>query len=228
MSTINTDFRLNDVLTTVDTTIVISITRCDTEQEFVTNEAMTELTPGKYEYTFTDPDTDLKYEFTVDIIHDSNSTKQVGNKYGTVTKVYANRDEAQVHMDNHLYPEPWECAKEPDQVKSGLEATRRIDRLALAGVKNSEAQLLQFPRGDNLTVPNAIKEAQFEIQLALLDEVEEDDRKVTSRSFGGIRTTYDSDILEPWIAAGILSKTAWALLQPYLRSGRQIKLHRES
>lgn len=228
MTTISVEHRVSDVLTTVDTSIDITIVRADTEQIFVTAEAMTEDTVGKYSYTFTDPDDNLKYEYTVNIIHDSNPSEQTGNKYGPVTTAYANRDEAQTYMDKLLDSSPWESATEEDQVKAGLEATRRIDRLALAGVKNTKAQLLMFPRGDDTVVPNAILEAQFEIELALLDEVEEGDRSVVSRSFGGVRTTYNVDVPQPWLTTSILSKRAWELLLPYIRKTREITLHRES
>lgn len=228
MSTIIIEYRIDKVLTTIDTSVDITIIRTDTEQIFITVEPMIEDTVGKYSYTFTDPDDNLKYEYTVDIIHDSNPSEQTGNKYGPVTTAYANRDEAQTYMDKLLDSSPWESATEEDQVKAGLEATRRIDRLALAGVKNTEAQVLMFPRGDDTVVPNAILEAQYEIELALLDEVEEGDRSVVSRSFGGVRTTYNVDVPQPWLSAGILSKRAWEMLLPYMRKVREIKLNRES
>lgn len=228
MTTISIEYRVANVLTTIDTSIDITITRTDTEQIFITAEPMIEDTVGKYSYAFTDPDDDLKYEYTVDIIHDSNPSEQTGNKYGPVTTAYANRDEAQTYMDKLLDSSPWESATEEDQVKAGPEATRRIDRLALAGVKNTEAQVLMFPRGDDTVVPNAILEAQYEIELALLDEVEEGDRSVVSRSFGGVRTTYNVDVPQPWLSAGILSKRAWEMLLPYMRKVREIKLNRES
>lgn len=228
MTTIFVEHRVATVLTTVDTSIDITITRADTEQIFITAEAMTEDTVGKYSHTFTDPDDDLKYEYTVDIEHDSNTSEQTGNKYSPVTTAYANRDEAQAYMDDQLDPSPWEDATEEDQVKVGLDATRRIDRLALAGVKNTEAQVLMFPRGDDTVVPSAILEAQYEISLALLDGVEEGDRSVVSRSFGGVRTTYNVDVPQPWLSAGILSKRAWEMLLPYMRKTREIKLNRES
>lgn len=227
MTTINVDHRVNGILTTVDTTITITVSRLDTEQDFITNIAMTESTIGKYFHTFTDPDNDLKYEYTVNIIHNSNNEIIKGNRYGIVTKAYANRDQAQTYFDEHLHAEPWDCATEPEQVKAGIEATRRIDRLAISGVKNEEAQLLKFPRGDGI-VPTAILEAQFEISLAILDEIEDEDRNVLSRSFGGIRTTYDLSVPQPWLSAGILSKEAWFLLLPYLSKAREIKLYRES
>lgn len=228
MTTISIEYRVANVLTTIDTSIDITITRTDTEQIFITAEPMTEDTVGKYTYAFTDPDDNLKYGYTVAIIHDSNPSEQTGNKYGLVTTAYANRDEAQIYMDKLLDSSPWESATEEDQVKAGPEATRRIDRLALAGVKNTEAQVLMFPRGDDTVVPGAILEAQYEISLALLDEVEEGDRSVVSRSFGGVRTTYNVDVPQPWLSAGILSKRAWEMLLPYMRKVREIKLNRES
>ncbi|MEK0345839.1 MAG: hypothetical protein QQN65_03270 [Nitrosopumilus sp.] len=226
MTTINVDHRVNNILTTVDTTIVVTVKRLDTEQDFI-SAAMTEDTIGKYSYEFTDPDNDLKYEYTINITHDSKNTTIEGNRYGIVTKAYANRDQAQTYFNEHLHIEPWDDATESEQVKVGIEATRRIDRLAISGVKNKEAQLLKFPRGDGI-VPTAILEAQFEISLAILDEVEDEDRSVSSRSFGGIRTTYDLSVPQPWLSAGILSKEAWFLLLPYLSKAREIKLYRES
>lgn len=228
MSTINIDFRLDGTLVTVDTTINIVISRCDTEQDFVSSIAMTEVTKGKYIHTFTDPGNDLKYAYTVSIVHATVSTTIIGNKYGPVVKSYRNRDDAQVYFDDHLNSEPWNCATEPQQVKALIEGTRRIDRLAIAGVKNKEAQLLKFPRGSDTVVPVAIHEACYEIALAILDEVEDEDRSVTSRSFGGIRTTYDVSVNQPWLTAGILSKEAWIMLLPYLSKTREIKLNRES
>ncbi len=227
MTTINVEHRVNSILITVDTSINITVRRSDTEQDIL-SAAMIEDTIGKYSHEFIDPDNDLKYEYTVNITHNSNDSVIKGNQYGIVTKAYANRDQAQTYFDEHLHTEPWDSTTELEQVKAGIEATRRIDRLAISGVKNKEVQLLKFPRGADTVVPTAILEAQFEISLAILDEVEDEDRSVSSRSFGGIRTTYDLSVPQPWLSAGILSKEAWFLLLPYLSKAREIKLYRES
>ncbi len=109
-------------------------------------------------------------------------------------------------------------------------ATRAIDRLNFAGDKADDAQALQFPRGEDVSVPKDIEYACYELALAFLDGVDLEQEAqsvgVASDAFSGVRTTYDGDSYAEHMRAGIPSIVAWQYLKPYLRDPREIVISR--
>lgn len=145
---------------------------------------------------------------------------------------YATEAEAQTYFDTRLGTEPWDDASTTERDKALAHATNIIDRLNYAGQKADEAQVNEFPRGEDTTVPQDIKNASAEIALALLDgvnpELEYENLFMTSQGYGGVRSSFDRTVKQPHILAGVPSFTAWTFLKPYLHDPLNIELHRTS
>ena len=128
--------------------------------------------------------------------------------------------------------DPWDNAETVDRDKALAMATRIIDRLNFQGVLADEAQVNQFPRGEDLVVPDDIKNASIEIAFALLDGVdptlERQNLNVTSQGLASAKTSYDRSFAAPHIANGVPSPVAWDILKPYLRDIRGITMVRRS
>lgn len=145
---------------------------------------------------------------------------------------YATEAEAQAYFDTRLHTEAWDDASPTDRTKALAHATNIIDRLNFSGSKADDAQVNQFPRGTDTTVPDDIKNASAEIALALLDgvnpDLEYENVFMTSQGYGGIRSSFDRSVKPPHILAGVPSFIAWTYLKPYLLDGLNIELHRTS
>lgn len=143
---------------------------------------------------------------------------------------YATAAEGDAYFATRLRTRAWDEATSGDQDKALAMATRIIDQLNFLGTKTEEEQENQFPRDDDDTVPTAIRDACLEIALALLDGVdpgkEYENLFKTSNSYGGVRTTFDTDVAPAHVVAGVPSFDAWKLLLPYLRDPKAIKLRR--
>jgi hypothetical protein len=143
------------------------------------------------------------------------------------TTPYADATYAQTYFDERLNTEAWDIADNTTRVKALKTATRAIDRLNFAGVKNDSAQPNQFPRGSDTDVPEAIKKACCELALALLDGVdpnlEAEGVNLLNTHIGEAGTTYDRSFGQPHILAGIPSIQAWHLLLPFLRDDREVR-----
>jgi hypothetical protein len=95
------------------------------------------------------------------------------------------------------------------------------------------AQELEFPRGSDTEVPEAIRRACYEIAFSLLDgkdpELELENLSVSSQGYSSVRTTYNrNQVPLEHIINGVPSAEAWRLLRPFLRDGDHIKLSRKS
>ena len=93
------------------------------------------------------------------------------------------------------------------------------------------AQPLEFPRGSDTTVPDAIRTACYEIAYALLDgkdpEMDLENLQVTAHGFAGVRTHYERSMVpQQHLLNGVPSVTAWNILRPFLRDGQAIKTSR--
>lgn len=148
----------------------------------------------------------------------------------SVTSTYGSIARAEQYFSERLGTRAWDTAVILDRTKALLMATRAIDRLNFAGSLHSDSQELQFPRGDDTTVPVDIEFACYELALAFLDgvdlEQEANSVNVASDAFSGVRTTYDADTYAEHMRAGIPSIVAWQYLKPYLRDPREILLSR--
>jgi len=92
-------------------------------------------------------------------------------------------------------------------------------------------QELEFPRGQDESVPTEIEWACYEIALALLEGFDPEDAvdrlNVVRQSYAAVRTTYDnsSDAME-YLVYGIPTARVWRWLKPFLTDDRVIRMSR--
>jgi hypothetical protein len=166
---------------------------------------------------------------------------------------YGDLGEADGYFSMRLHEYAWTNTIAADRPKALWAATLIIDALNFKGVKNTvhalrqsnpspsdediraaeSSQPLEFPRGADTEVPEAIRMACYEIAYALLDgkdpELELENLGIVSQGFGSVRTTYNrTQIPIEHIINGIPSAQAWRLLKPFLRDDEAIKLARVS
>ena len=176
---------------------------------------------------------------------------------------YASVAEAQTYFDTRLHETAWSLSSATDQQNSLYAATAIIDRLAYKGVKKAvndafladtdlesnfdsgdaaalatvaaaeASQAMEFPRGTDTNIPNAILVACYAIAYSRLDGVDPDlemeNLAIQRHSIGGTTTVYDRSQEAPQhIVNGVPSATAWRNLRPYLRDGDHIRIMRVS
>jgi hypothetical protein len=95
------------------------------------------------------------------------------------------------------------------------------------------SQELEFPRGADTTVPEAIRRACYEIAHTLLDgkdpELELENLGIESQGYASVRTTFSrNQVPVEHIVNGVPSATAWRLLTPFLRDDDAIRVSRVS
>ena len=78
------------------------------------------------------------------------------------------------YFTEKLFYQPWDEATEDQRIRALAEAAQLIDRLRFSGSKTDTDQELEFPRNDEVTVPDNVEKAAYEIALALLDGVDPD------------------------------------------------------
>jgi hypothetical protein len=166
---------------------------------------------------------------------------------------YGTMEEAEEYFAMRLHEFAWNAASASDKPRALFAARLIIDALAYKGHKASvytlleaspnatdeeiraaeAAQPLEFPRGTDTEVPEAIRLASYEIAHALLDgkdpEMELEQLGITSQGFGSVRTTYSRNRVPiEHIVNGIPSPRAWHWIKPFLRDDDAIKLARVS
>ena len=166
--------------------------------------------------------------------------------YGTV-------QEATEYFGLRLHERAWTKAKPADRPKALWAATQIIDALNFKGMKRTVRELLydypdatedkireaeadqalEFPRGEDVEVPEAIRWACYEIAHGLLDgkdpELELENLGITSQGYSSVRTTYNrNQVPIEHIINGVPSPQAWRWLKPFLRDDDAIKLARVS
>tara|TARA_R110002072_G_scaffold152034_1_gene301569 strand:- start:206 stop:643 length:438 start_codon:yes stop_codon:yes gene_type:complete len=140
--------------------------------------------------------------------------------YGTV-------DGGDLYHSLRLHNGAWTTASDNDKVKALTMATTLIDNLAYEYDKTVSTQELEFPRGTDTSVPEAIEKATYELALTLLDnDPAEHDPRITTAKLGAASVSYDTSFVPQYVSAGIPSKAAWAFLKPYLRDNMSISLER--
>lgn len=171
----------------------------------------------------TDPDTTVQAVVTV--TSSGTSISDNFTYYGTLTA-------AEVYFNYRLNSDAWDDALVKDREAALIQATRAIDKLNYENEKYEEDQVLQFPRGDDETVPVEIEYACYEIAIKLLEghdsEVEAESMGVLTETYSGVRTTYQQGYATEHLRAGIPSIEAWEYLKPYLRDQRGVELLRVS
>ena len=147
-----------------------------------------------------------------------------------MTTSYATEAEGTAYLAERLNTSAWDDADSDDRVKALKQATRAINNLNFKGKKTSSTQENQFPRYDDSSVPDAIKWANIEEALTLLDEkdpeIEWENLDIVTQVYATIKTTYNRRNLPRNIVAGIMSQTAWRYLSPYLHDGNELNLSR--
>ncbi len=146
---------------------------------------------------------------------------------------YATEAEANTFLTTSILDHgAWETADTPERDIALVEATQAIDDLNFRGDKAVSTQVLEFPRGTDVTVPAKIQEATALIALDLLDgkTVEDEVANIPARNrgFSSVRTTYDREFVQEWLSNGIISFRAWKRIKPFLRDSREIKQSRVS
>jgi len=143
--------------------------------------------------------------------------------YGTLTA-------ADLYFDNRLFSDVWVNATIKDRQTALIAAARAIDKLNYCNDKNSEDQNLQFPRGNDTTIPVEIEYAAYEIAIKFLEgvenEIEAQSLGVMSESYSGVKTSYQGSYVNEHLRAGIPSIEAWEYLKAFLRDSRQVNLSR--
>ena len=144
---------------------------------------------------------------------------------------YGNIQDSDNYFSKKLNGEKWINTIRLKKEQALSQATRLIDRLNFAGNKKDSTQNLQFPRGDDTTVPTDIKIACYELSYRLLIgkidiEMEIANLTAESRGYSGVRSTYNRTFVQEWIMAGIPSAIAWSYLRPYLVNPDQMLLSR--
>lgn len=170
---------------------------------------------------------------------------------------YATLSEAQAYFETRLHSGLWDETPLQDRTKALITATRYIDRLSFAGEKNAAylyrqslgvtcftaaqekeiaeaglTQELEFPRGSDTAIPEALKLACCELAFELLTgrdaQKELENLSIVSEGFSSVRTTRDRSFVHDHLNAGIVSKLAWDYLLPYIRDSRDVKISRVS
>jgi len=169
------------------------------------------------------------------------------------TDIYGTQVEADEYFANRLHETAWTNATSADRGKALIAARGIIDALNYKGNKHSvytvllanpsatqaeiqaaeASQALEFPRGADTTVPEAIRTAEYEIAYALLDgkdpELELENLAINAMGYGAVKTSYErSQLPIEHIVNMVPSSAAWRLLRPFLRDSDALKLSRLS
>lgn len=169
------------------------------------------------------------------------------------TDYYGTLAEANDYFGHRLHETAWTGANVSDRPKALWAATQIIDTLNYKGAKapvyalllssptasaaeiqSAEgSQVLEFPRGTDTEVPEAIRRACYEIAHSLLDgkdpELELENLGVISQGYSSVRTTYSrSQVPIEHLINGVPNAMAWRLIRPFLRDGDALKILRIS
>jgi len=171
------------------------------------------------------------------------------------TDIYGTPTEANDYFANRLHETAWTAATTANRGKALIAARAIIDSLNYKGIKHSvytlcgssdtsalaqddiraaeASQKLEFPRGDDTIVPEAIRVAEYEIAYALLDgkdpELELENLAISAMGYGAVKTNYErSQLPIEHIINMVPSSVAWRLLRPFLRDSDALKLSRLS
>ncbi|REJ65638.1 MAG: hypothetical protein DWQ31_17000 [Planctomycetota bacterium] len=161
--------------------------------------------------------------------------------------------EANDYFEMRLHEQAWSAVKPVDRPRALRAATIIIDTLNFKGRKRSvnellqtdpgaslnsireaeAAQVLEFPRGADTEVPEAIRIACYEIAHSLLDgkdpELELENLGIVSQGYASVRTTYSrNQVPIEHIVNGVPNALAWRYLCPFLRDDDAIRLSRVS
>jgi hypothetical protein len=166
---------------------------------------------------------------------------------------YGSVAEATDYFAMRLHEFAWTEASVADRPRALFAATQVMDALNFKGKKHTVHELLEsnpcasleqireaeasqpleFPRGADTEVPDAIRKATYEIAHSLLEgkdpEMELEQLGILSQGYASVRTTYSrTQVPIQHIVNGIPNALAWRLLRPFLRDEDAIHLSRVS
>ena len=166
---------------------------------------------------------------------------------------YGSVAEATDYFAMRLHEFAWTEASVADRPRALFAATQVMDALNFKGKKHTvhdllesnpcasleqireaeASQPLEFPRGADTEVPDAIRKATYEIAHSLLEgkdpEMELEQLGILSQGYASVRTTYSrTQVPIQHIVNGIPNALAWRLLRPFLRDEDAIHLSRVS
>lgn len=167
------------------------------------------------------------YEY--DISHSLFLSDLLNLEYGAA--FYGSIQGGDLYFSKRLRIDDWETATPQNKIRALYEATSIIETLNFRGYKAVATQRLQFPRGSDTEIPEAINNAAYEIAILLLGgldpEIEARNTNVKQFKYGSIVTEYsDSKSTPPHVSTGIFSATAWRLLYPFIRQNTEVDLVR--
>ena len=146
------------------------------------------------------------------------------------TTPYADQTYAGTYFGERLGTSAWDSASSGNKDKALKQATRVLDTLNYRGAKSDEAQVREFPRNGESTIPEAIKEACCEVALALLQgnliETMTERSAIASESVGDASVSYATpkDAVENQF--GLPSPVAARLVAPWLVDPRLLRVYR--
>jgi hypothetical protein len=228
-----------DAIVLSDTGGTYGIKRADNDAVVVANDtAMTLVSEGVYQHEFVDPEYNLTYDYSIKITIGAVDYYITGQLTGLTLMTfdygpsYVSLTEMNNYFEGRLDTIEYDAATNADKLRAAAQATKIIDRLHFHGEKADSTQETEFPRGEEVSVPQAVKDACCEIVTALLSgvnvDMEYDDLGIKSHTYLNARTVRFDGFNMEHIILGIPSRTAWTLLKPYVVMSRTINLHRVS
>lgn len=137
---------------------------------------------------------------------------------------YVTADEADDYLSDRLYSTAWIDATTAQRESALAMAARAVDAQHFKGTITSDSQAMAWPRDcvydqegralDSANVPNAIKWAQCEVALGILNENPDDarDPAIKAMQAGSVSVEYRSGTSNT-----ALRGSALALVKPFLR-----------
>jgi hypothetical protein len=124
-------------------------------------------------------------------------------------------------------PPPWRDPYTDLPTRQAVQAYQQAERAANA------SQPLEFPRGGDTAVPEAIRIAEYELAFSLLDgvdpQMELENLAVTAQGYAEVRTHYERNMVPIEHLINLVpNPLAWSLLKPFLRDEQAVRLSRVS
>jgi hypothetical protein len=124
-------------------------------------------------------------------------------------------------------PPPWRDPNTDLPTCQAVQAYQQAERAANA------SQPLEFPRGGDTVVPEAIRIAEYELAFSLLDgvdpQMELENLAVTAQGYAEVRTHYERNMVPIEHLINLVpNPLAWSLLKPFLRDDQAVRLSRVS
>lgn len=140
------------------------------------------------------------------------------------TNSYVSESEADSYFDDRLYVQAWTDATPAQRESALIMASRAVDGQNYAGSVTNDSQAMAWPRQgvydrerraiDSAVVPQAVKDAQCEVALALLteDPAEARDPNTASVKAGAVEMSF----YRSHTSQTALRGSALALVKPFL------------